>query len=142
STTSPAPASSYAQPASCSVSITAKDSIFGDVARISKLELYQNGALIAQQTFAVATANWTVPLSALGAGSYVFYAKAYGSCAPTDLNVSSTVTVTVTNIVPTVTRTQPASAAVLQGPTASIALAATASDSDGTVSKVEFLSGS
>ncbi|WP_202702317.1 Ig-like domain-containing protein [Flavobacterium sp. UGB4466] len=101
---------------------------------ISKVEFYQGATLLGTATSSPYSFNWTgVP-----AGTYQLYAKAYDNTNTT--SVSSDITVTVGNQNPTVSIISPDDYAVFTNP-ANINIYATASDSDGTISKVEFYNG-
>jgi hypothetical protein len=100
---------------------------------IVKVDFYANGTLIATQGTAPYNATWTN----VAAGSYLLTAKATDGVGATQLSAAITITV-ANNLAPTIAITAP-----LNGQTfftgQPITLTATASDSDGTVAKVEFL---
>lgn len=101
---------------------------------ISKVEFYIDGVKTATSTAAPYNYAWTATT-----GAHTLLAKAYDDKgATTDNSVSVTVTATTTppveNQLPTVTLSAPTSAQ--SG--ASVTLSASAKDSDGTISKVEF----
>ncbi len=75
-------------------------------------------------------------------GNYVITAKATdnGGVITTSLSVDLAVTNSVANMAPTVNLTSPTNNSTFTAP-ANIALTATATDADGTVSKVEFFNG-
>jgi chitodextrinase len=109
---------------------TAADSS-GTVARV---EFYQGNVLLAQDTVAPFTFSWT---PAVGSFSLTAIAEdSYGARA-----TSQPVSITVTsNAPPVVTLVSPANGESIPLPNP-VNLAATASDADGTVSKVEFYQG-
>jgi hypothetical protein len=102
---------------------------------IAKVEFYRNGTLLG----ADATAPYTFAWSNVPAGTYALTAKAYDNGGA--VTTSATVNVQVkANVAPTVTLTSPPNNANFVAP-ATLTLSATATDSDGTVSKVDFLRG-
>lgn len=128
---SPATNASYTAPATIAISANASD-VDGNIA---KVEFYSDGVKLGEDLSTPYTLSW----SNVTAGTYVLTAKA------TDLTglstTSSSVSVKVSNnIAPTVSISQPADKATFTAP-ASISIQATASDVDGTVSKVEFYNG-
>src|SRR5207302_6211140 len=131
SLTTPAPASTFVAPAMHSLAASASDSD-GSVTRV---DFYQGGTLIGSSTSAPYVGNW----SNVGAGSYTLTAKATDNRGA--VTTSSPVSVAVTaNNAPSVSLTSPSTGASYFSP-ATIALAATATDSDGTVARVEFYQG-
>ncbi|WP_264531539.1 Ig-like domain-containing protein [Flavobacterium sp. N502540] len=101
---------------------------------ISKVEFYQGTTLLSTDASSPYSFNWTgVP-----AGTYQLYAKAYDNLNA--VGVSSNITVVVGNQNPTVSIISPDDYAVFKNP-ATIPIYAKASDSDGTISKVEFYNG-
>jgi len=131
SLTAPANGSTYMAPASVTISATANDSD----GSISKVEFYQGTTLLNTDTGFPYTFNWT----GVTAGTYSITAKAYDNFNL--VTTSSAVSITVNNNqAPTVTLTAPLNAASYTAP-ASITISATANDSDGSISKVEFYEG-
>jgi hypothetical protein len=100
---------------------------------IARLEFYRDGALIATKT----AAPYSFSDGGLASGTYVYTARAYDS--NDGLTTSAAVRVRV-NALPSVAITAPASGAVLQAP-GSVALSASAADSDGGIAKVELYRG-
>ncbi|BCB27724.1 hypothetical protein SKTS_26100 [Sulfurimicrobium lacus] len=129
SLTAPANNAVYAAPASVTLTATAADSDDS----ITKVEFYRGTTLIGTDTAAPYGINWTnAP-----AGSYTLTARA------TDKSGATTTSAPVQIIVdapPSVSLTAPANKAVYIAP-ASVTLTATAGDSDGTISKVEYYQG-
>jgi hypothetical protein len=116
-------------PANFTINATASDSD----GTISKVEFYRDTTLLNTDTTSPFSFNWTnVP-----AGTYSLTAKA------TDNNnavtTSSAISV-ISNALPTVSITSPANNASFIAP-ATITIGPTVSDSDGTISKVEFFQG-
>ncbi len=131
---SPANNATFIAPATIPLSATASDSD----GTVSKVEFFNGATLLGTVTNSPYNFTW----SNVGIGSYSLTAKA------TDNNgaatTSTTVFITVTappNQPPAVSLTAPANNATFMAP-AAITLSAVASDSDGTVSKVEFFNGS
>lgn len=100
---------------------------------IAKVEFYRGQSRIGQDTDAPYQLSWSPP-----AGTYALTARAtdnFGTVTP------STPVTLIVNAPPTVRLTSPANNAKFTAP-ATVALVANASDSDGTIAKVEFFSGS
>src|SRR4030095_2024108 len=130
--TSPTSGASFIAPASITLTATAADSD----GTIQKVEFFQGGTnLIATATSAPYTVNW----SSAAPGSYRVAAVATDNRNATTTSAPVSVTV-VANALPTVSITSPTSGANFSAP-ASIPVAATALDSDGTIQKVEFFQG-
>ena len=129
SISSPANNAVFTAPASITIDATANDSD----GTISKVEFFQGSTLLNTDTTAPFSFNWTN----VAAGTYSLTAKATdnGNLVTT----SSAITV-ISNAAPTVSIANPANNAVFTAP-ASITIDATANDSDGTISKVEFFQG-
>lgn len=118
-------------PATITISATAADAN----GTVSKVEFYSGTTLLNTDTSAPYSFTWTN----VSAGAYQLTAKAYDNQNAS--STSSIINVTVGNAVPAVSITAPANNATFIAP-AIITIAATASDADGTVSKVEFYNGS
>ncbi len=103
---------------------------------VAKVEFYRDGTKLGED--ALAPFEFTV--SALAAGTYHFLAQATDNAGLATDSASITVTVVAPNVPPTVALTAPAEGASFTAP-ATISLAADASDSDGTVARVEFFNG-
>ena len=132
---SPANGASLIAPASVTLSATASDSD----GTIAKVEFYNGTTLIGAGT--LAGSSYTLSWNSVAAGSYSLTAKATDNLGA--VTTSAPVSITVNppaNVPPTVSLTGPANGSVYIAP-ASVALSATASDSDGTISKVEFYNG-
>ncbi|MEP6583209.1 MAG: Ig-like domain-containing protein [Ginsengibacter sp.] len=129
SITNPANNAAYAAPASISITATAAD-VDGT---ISKVEFYNGSTLIGSANTSPYTFTWAnVPF-----GSYSITAKATDNGFLT--STSSSINVLV-NQPPTINISSPANNATFADP-ATITINATATDADGTVSKVEFYNG-
>jgi RHS repeat-associated protein len=99
---------------------------------VAKVEFFANGISIGATTAAPYSMQWTPQ-----PGSYTLTAVATDNAGD---ETTSTQVAVVANAQPTVSITSPASGTILQPPGA-LTLAATAADSDGTVSKVDFYQG-
>ena len=129
--TSPSNGSSYGPAAPINFTATAGDAD-GSVARV---EFYAGDTKLGQDTSAPYQFTW----SGAQSGTYALTAVAVDDSGRATL--SGVVNVTVTGSAPTITLTSPTNGATLNAP-ATINFAATADDSDGTVTKVEFYQGS
>jgi regulation of enolase protein 1 (concanavalin A-like superfamily) len=131
--TSPSEGASYTAPANMALQATASDAD-GTIARV---EFYRGTTLIGTDT----TSPYSVTWSNASAGSYSLTAKAFdnvgGSRTSAAVNVSVS---TATNQLPTVSLTSPAAGATFTAP-ASLSIAASASDPDGTIAAVDFYVG-
>lgn len=126
-----APVAGAKLPAPATIGLTATASEVGG--SIVRVDFYANGTLIATQKTAPYSATWTN----VAAGSYLLAAKATDNVGATQSSTAVAITV-VNNVPPTAVLTAPANGqAFFAGQP--VPLAATASDSDGVVSKVEFL---
>ena len=126
SITAPANNSGYTAPATINLAATATDTD----GTIAKVEFYQGATRLATVTTAPYTYTW----SNVAGATYALTAKATDDKGA--VTTSATVTVKV-NKPPTVSITAPANGAVIVLP-ATVTINATASDADGTISKVEF----
>ena len=134
SLTAPADGAVYSLPATVPVSATA-DGVAVDTP-ITRVDFYQGATLIGGGTDRPNTLSWT-PTTA---GSYRLTAQATDSAGGVTTSAARTVTVQAGNQAPTVSLTAPAAGASFVAP-AAIPLTATAADTDGTISKVEFFQG-
>ena len=129
--TAPAGGASYFAPASISLAATAT---IGQ-GTVTQVEFYEGANLLGTATVAPYTYNWTN----VAAGTYTVTAKAIGSGGLSTTSAAVTVTVVVANA-PTVSLTAPVSGSSFVAP-AAISLAASASTTQGTITRVEFYSG-
>ncbi|MBN8486818.1 MAG: VCBS repeat-containing protein, partial [Burkholderiales bacterium] len=119
-------------PASFTLSATANDAD----GSITKVEFLANGSVIGSKTAAPYSLVW----SNVAAGTYSVAARATDNNGQATTSAALVITVSpASNVPPSVTLTSPSANTVFDGPLASIPLKASASDSDGTVAKVEFL---
>ncbi len=132
--TAPADGTSYTAPASMALAASASD----PEGKLAKVEFYQGSTLLGTDTTSPYSFTW----SSVAAGTYSLTAVAYDTAGLKTTSSAATVTVgTATNKPPTVTLTAPSSGAKFTAP-ASISFAATASDPEGKLAKVEFYQGS
>lgn len=128
--TSPAGGATFTAPANISISATASDSD-GTVARV---DFFQGTTLLGSDTTAPYGFTWTnVP-----AGAYSLRAVATDNLGATGNSATVNITVRATGQPPIVSMTSPTSGASFTCG-ASVQVAASASDPDGFVSRVEFL---
>ena len=133
SISSPTTGATYTAPATVNIQATASDSD----GTISRVEFYRGTTLISTDTTSPYAASW----ANASAGTYALTARAYdnsgGSQTSTAVNVSIG---SATNQLPTVALSSPASGASYTAP-ASMTIAASAADSDGTIAGVDFYVG-
>jgi hypothetical protein len=132
SLTAPADGAVFPQGANITLAAAASDPD-GTVARV---DFYRDAGLLGSSTTAPYSHTWTNA----AAGSYVLLAVATDNAGASTASEAVSVTVTA-NSPPSVTLTAPGTGSTYFAP-ATINLAASASDSDGSVAKVEFYSGS
>ncbi|OHT46819.1 Ig-like domain-containing protein [Flavobacterium tructae] len=133
SITTPADNAIYVAPATFDISATAKDAD----GSIDKVAFYNGATLLGVVNASPYTFNW----KNVAAGTYTLTAKAYDN--DNDVTTSSAIVITVNTPVnqsPSAAITAPANNTVFTAP-ASITIDAVATDSDGTISKVEFYNG-
>ncbi|MDQ3205673.1 MAG: Ig-like domain-containing protein, partial [Pseudomonadota bacterium] len=134
SITAPAADATYTAPASFTVSSTAD--AWADGERLTSHVLYRNGAQIASGTTRIVSAS----ASGLAVGSYRFHSVAKNNLGQTVQSPVRTITVAAPGSNrPSVTLGAPTGAPFIAP--ATVGLSATASDSDGSVAKVEFFAG-
>jgi Bacterial Ig domain/Glucodextranase, domain B len=131
--TSPAPCTVHDAPASM---VLAADAIDPD-GSVAKVEFLQGTTLLGTVTATPYLSTW----SNVPAGVYTLTARATNGRGAVATSTPVTVTVRDSNQPPMISLSAPASGATYTAP-ATIGLAATASDPDGTVAKVEFYAGS
>jgi hypothetical protein len=131
SITSPVKGAVFIAPANATIDATAFDSD----GTISKVEFYNGTTLIGTDT----SSPYSTPLSNLPVGTYSLTANAFDNSGAS--TTSAEVNITVTNALPVVALTAPTAGSSFKAP-ATINLAATATDSNGTIAKVEFFNGS
>lgn len=105
---------------------------------VSQVQFFDNGTTYIGDGTLVQGDLYTFTWADAPAGTHAVTAAATDNSRQT--SISNSVSLTVTNIAPTVSMTSPASGATFTAP-ANITLSANASDGDGTISKVEFFNG-
>lgn len=131
SMTSPADGAVFTAPASMTLRANAADSD----GTVTKVEFFQGTTLLCTDTSSPYTCNWLN----VTANTYALTAKATDNGTATTTSAAVNITVNP-NSPPTVNLTAPVNGASFTVP-ADITLSATASDVDGTVSRVEFYKG-
>jgi hypothetical protein len=130
--TQPANGATFTPPATVDLAATASD----NDGSVTKVEFFNGQTKLGEDTTAPYTFSW----SGVGAGTYSLTARATDDLGGVTSSTAATITVATANAAPTVSMTSPANGAVFPWkPT--ITITAAASDSDGTVSKVEFRDG-
>ncbi len=133
SITSPSNGATFTAPASITINATASDSD-GTVAQV---QFFQGATLLGTDTTAPYSFSW----SNVAAGSYSLTARATDNSGATTTSIAVNITVNAAaNVPPTVSIASPSNNAVFTAP-ASITINAVASDSDGTLTRVEFFQG-
>lgn len=130
--TSPANGASFTAPTNITLTASASDTD-GTIARV---EFYNGTTLLNSDTTSAYSFTW----SSVAAGTYSLRAVAYDNSGASATSTTSTVTVAGANQPPTVTLTSPTNGSIFTAP-ATVTLSANASDTDGTISKVEFYNG-
>lgn len=131
--TAPSNGASFTAPAAITLTATATDAN----GTVIKVDFYNGTTLLGSD----ATAPYSLTLSNVAAGTYSYKAIATDNENATGTSATSTVTVSnVTNTPPVATLTAPANGASFTAP-ATITLTATATDANGTVTKVDFYNG-
>jgi len=130
--TAPVGGATFDAPATVNLAATATDAD----GTISKVEFFAGASKIGEDTSEPYEFAWT----GVASGNYALTAKATDNAGATTTSTAVNISVTnLDNIAPTVTLTAPANNATILSTT--VALAANAADTDGTVSKVEFFNG-
>ncbi len=130
--TQPSDGATFTAPANVTLAAVASDAD----GTVAKVEFFNGQTKLGEDTSAPYSFTW----SGVGAGTYTLTARATDDLGGVTTSVASTVTVSASNASPTVSITAPANGAIFPWkPT--ITITAMASDSDGTVTKVEFRDG-
>ncbi|MDB5273640.1 MAG: large protein [Chitinophagaceae bacterium] len=134
SLTAPTNGTSLTAPATFNLTATASDAD----GSVSKVDFYNGTTLLFSDNTAPYAYSWT----SVTAGSYTLLAKATdnGGLVTTSSTVNVTVTTVAANQAPVVSLTAPTNGTSLTAP-ATFNLTASASDADGSVSKVDFYNG-
>ena len=132
SITAPVNNASFNAPANITINATANDTD----GSITKVEFYEGANKLGEDLSSPYSFNW----NSVAAGSYSLTAKATDNAG--FITTSSVVNITVvsSNTPPTVSITSPVNNATFNAP-AAIVVNATAADTDGTITKVEFFQG-
>lgn len=130
--TSPIAGMSFNAPAAVNITASAADSD----GTISKVEFFAGTTLLG----AVTTTPYNFAWPNVAPGSYVLTARATDNLGATTTSAPVGITVVAPNVAPTVSMVSPANGATFVAP-ATIAMSASAADSDGTIAKVEFFAG-
>jgi len=133
SLTSPANGATYTAPATVAISATASDAD----GTIAKVDFFAGTTLVGTDT----TSPYSITWNNVGAGTYSLTAVATDNGGATSTSAAVSITVNgPPNQAPAVSLTAPANGATFTAP-ASITVSASASDADGTISKVDFFAG-
>jgi hypothetical protein len=132
SMTSPAGGSTATAPATITLSANAADAD----GSITTVAFYAGATLLATDTVAPYSYTW----ASAPAGSYTFTARATDNAGAMSTSTGVTLTVNAANVPPAVSIAQPTSGAGFTAP-ATIDVMATATDTDGSVTKVDFYVG-
>lgn len=131
--TQPADGATFSAPADIAIAADAADSD----GTVTKVEFFSGTTKLGEDTTAPYTHTW----SGVAAGTYTISARATDNEGRSTTSTAATVTVRSNNVAPTVRITSPADGATF-GWKEPIVIDADASDSDGSVTKVEFYGGS
>jgi Bacterial Ig domain/Glucodextranase, domain B len=131
--TAPAAGATFTAPANVNISANASD----PDGTIVKVEFLRDGVVIGLTNAPPYSMTW----SNAPAGSYVLAARATDDRTAATMSQPVTIAVKAPNAPPTASLTSPTNGARFVAP-ATVLLTATATDSDGTVTRVEFLQGS
>ena len=131
----PADGAAYVLPVTVTLSATASG--IEDNTPITRVDFHHGSTLIGGSTTAPYTTTWAPPT----AGAYHLTAVATDSAGGVTTSAARTITVQGANQLPNVSLTSPLANQSFTAP-ANIALAAIASDADGTIARVEFFQGS
>jgi Domain of unknown function (DUF1929)/Bacterial Ig domain len=130
--TQPTDGATFTAPATVNLAATASDTD----GTISKVEFFNGATKLGEDTTAPYTFTW----SGVPVGSYTLTARVTDDVGGTTTSAASRITVTTTNTPPSVAVTYPANGAVFAWkPTFTVT--ASASDPDGTVTRVDFRDG-
>jgi hypothetical protein len=123
---------SYTAAASVVMTASAADSD----GTVAKVDFYNGATLVGTDAASPFSFTW----NNVAAGNYALQAVATDNKGAATTSATVNVSVTAANVAPTVSLLTPVNAATFSAP-GSIAIAASAADSDGTVAKVEFYNG-
>lgn len=132
SITAPVNNATFTAPASITITATAADAD----GTVSKVDFYNGTTLLGTDNTSPYSFAWT----SVATGSYSLTAKATDNANAVTTSSVITLVVSSSNQAPTVSITAPANNATYTAP-ASVTITATATDADGTISKVDFYNG-
>ena len=130
--TQPSNGATFTAPAAVNLAATASDTD----GTVTKVEFFNGTTKLGEDT----TAPYSFAWSGVGIGTYSLTARATDDLGGVTTSLASTITVTSGNAAPMVSITAPVDAAIFTWKP-SITISASASDPDGTVTKVEFRDG-
>ena len=130
--TAPANGASFTAPATITLTATASDTD----GWITTVEFLRNGTVLGVTNIPPYSTTW----SNVGAGSYTLSVRATDNRSAVTTSAAVTITVGAPNNPPTVSLTSPSTGSSYFAP-ANISLAANASDSDGSITRVDFYQG-
>jgi regulation of enolase protein 1 (concanavalin A-like superfamily) len=133
SLTSPANNANFTAPATISIAASASD----PESQLSRVDFFQGTTLLSSDTSSPYAFSW----NNVAAGTYNLTAVAYDAAGASATSTAVRVTVGSANGAPTVALTSPANGATFTAP-ATVSLAATASDPENQLARVEFFAGS
>jgi hypothetical protein len=128
--TQPSNGATFTAPATVNLAATASDAD----GTVTKVEFFNATTKLGEDTTAPYSFTW----SGVAAGTYTLTARATDNVGGVTTSTSSRITVSSPNVAPSVSITYPGDAAIFTWKP-SITITATASDLDGTITKVEFL---
>jgi Galactose oxidase-like, Early set domain/Bacterial Ig domain len=130
--TQPSNGATFTAPGTVNLAATASDAD----GTVTKVEFFNGTTKLGEDTTAPYNFTW----SGVGVGTYSLTARATDDLGGVTTSLASTITVTSSNAAPMVSITAPVDAAIFTWKP-SITISASASDPDGTVTKVEFRDG-
>jgi hypothetical protein len=130
--TQPSNGATFTAPATVNLAATASDAD----GTVTKVEFFNATTKLGEDTTAPYSFTW----SGAAAGTYSLTARATDNLGGVTTSASSRITVSSPNVAPSVSITYPTDAAIFTWKP-SITITTTASDLDGTITKVEFLNG-
>jgi hypothetical protein len=131
--TQPANGATFTAPATVNIAASAAD----PDGTVTKVEFFNGATKLGEDTAAPFAYRWT----GVAAGTYTLTARATDNLGLSATSTAAAVTIRAANAPPTATITAPSEGSIFPWhPT--ITIAATATDSDGTIARVEFFDGS
>ncbi|MEK7083040.1 MAG: Ig-like domain-containing protein, partial [Patescibacteria group bacterium] len=133
--TSPSLGAVFIAPASFTIKARASDSD----GSVTKVEFYNGETLIGTDAVGI-SGEFSIGVTNLDVGAYTLTAKAYDNNGAFNVSLPISITVKKPNVAPTAAITSPSAGAIFTEP-ATVAITATAADSDGSIKRVEFYNG-